>query len=75
MSIKAPLRLIVDKTEKWDERASLTPKTFSWSKTKVTTLKLECGHSKVYRGDYAPVLRVKCLECAKEKAAEETRAT
>jgi len=65
--IKEPLRKIIKKTEKWSERVNLTQKTFSWSKTKITTLKLECGHTKVYRGDYAPAARVKCNECAKEQ--------
>jgi ribosomal protein S27E len=61
------LRLIVDRDITWKRRCSGSNRlVFSWAQVKVTTLKLECGHTKVYRGDYAPVLRVKCDECAKE---------
>lgn len=37
---------------------------WSWrAGTRVTTVTLSCGHTKDYRGDYAPKHRALCKEC------------
>lgn len=36
---------------------------FTWWMVPITTLHLECGHTKVYRGDYVPGEKARCSAC------------
>lgn len=36
---------------------------FTWWMVEVTTVYLECGHAKVYRGCGVPAQKVRCSEC------------
>jgi len=36
---------------------------FTWWMVPITTLHLECGHTKVYRGDYVPSEKARCFAC------------
>jgi len=56
---------IVRHTSQDEEHTSRRGNTLSWWKIKVTTLRLECGHTKVYRGDYFPTMRTVCPVCEK----------
>jgi hypothetical protein len=62
------MRKIVSSRKNWDETVNLTPRTFYYRVIPVTTLVLECGHTKVYRGDYVPKHKALCHVC-KQKAA------
>lgn len=38
---------------------------FSWRAVKITTVTLECGHTKTFRGDYVPKKTTSCNCCEK----------
>ena len=58
------IQKIVKTSSKWEQHFGKS-KTFTWWQTKVTTLTLECGHQKVYRGDSTPKSTAICKECSK----------
>lgn len=58
-----PWRKIVRRTKAKDEHVRLTTRTFNYWMVPVTTLHLECGHTKVYRGDYVPEKKARCALC------------
>lgn len=56
------LRKIVSRTSREEEHVGKGP-LFSWWCVTVTTVNLECGHQKVYRGDNTPAKTVLCKIC------------
>lgn len=67
------MRKVVRRVDTKDEKVNLTPRTFYYRMTPVTTLILECGHTKVYRGDYVPKHKALCKECSRADEAPPTR--
>lgn len=57
-------RRIVASSRAKEEHVSLTTRTFNYRAVFVTTITLECGHKRVYRGDSAPSSRALCRECS-----------
>jgi hypothetical protein len=56
-------RKILQHLEGKDEKFSMYRGRFNYRMVEVTTLVLECGHRKVYRGDGVPTVKVLCKEC------------
>lgn len=58
-----PWRKIVHRFTRWKERTTLRGRTFSWSRSEVHTLTLECGHTQERGGSYVPKYEVVCRLC------------
>ena len=60
-----PWRRIVGKKKAKDETVKLSTKSFYYHMVPVTTVTLECGHKKVYRGSCAhvPQEKARCSAC------------
>lgn len=56
-----------------EEKSSIRGRTFSWRATPVTTLTLECGHTKVIRGDNVPKHKTVCKECEEDATDGQAR--
>jgi len=59
----APWRKIVRRERETEEHIG-KGRGFTWWMTESTTLHLECGHTKVYRGMSVPAKKVRCSECS-----------
>jgi hypothetical protein len=61
-----PLRMwrkITTRDRHLEEKSSIRGRMFSWRAIPVTTLTLECGHTKVVRGDNVPKHKALCKKC------------
>lgn len=59
----APWRKITGRERMWEQHESIRGRNYTWWQVPVTTLTLECGHTKVYRGDGVPSKKVRCAAC------------
>lgn len=59
--LRAPLRTVVARTDRSETRSYANGGGF-WI-VEITELRLDCGHTKIYRGQYVPKGRVRCAEC------------
>jgi hypothetical protein len=63
-------RKIIRRDTTWEEKASLTTRTFSWSATYRHKLTLECGHTQIRRGySDPPKTQVICKSWIPSEAA------
>lgn len=46
-----------------EEHASLHGRTYRWWSVAIHTVHLECGHTKIYRGDNCPTASANCKQC------------
>lgn len=56
-------RKITHRSQIKEEKVSLTRTLFNYRMVPVTTVTLECGHQKVYRGGNVPGTKAQCKEC------------
>lgn len=60
----APWRKITGRSETWEQHESIRGRHYTWWQVKITTVTLDCGHTKVFRGDSVPKAKVRCPACA-----------
>lgn len=59
----APWRKITGRSEKWEQHTSSRGRLFRWWQVRITTVTIDCGHTKVFRGDGIPKAKVRCPAC------------
>lgn len=64
----SPLRKITNRSETWEQHESQRGRNYTWWQTRVTTVTLECGHTKVFRGETIPKAKVRCTACGEPAA-------
>ncbi len=66
-------RKIVRRDTTYEEKTSFY-RGFSWRRTEVHTLTLECGHTQQRRGSYCPTTEVICKDCEAGKRRKKVKA-